>query len=79
MIWLESAILILLAVGILIAVGIGRKLERKLDACLNLFRALTSPQKISSVRGIGPQPPEEKTVFHLTPEHDAKVLGEADE
>lgn len=79
--WFDAVILILWAMGLLIMVGLGRKLEAKLDATLNLVRGLTQPNTVTARLLTKPADPpsEEKTVFHLTPEHDAKVLGDNDE
>lgn len=82
MTWFDAVILILGAMGLLILIGLGRKLEAKLDTTLNLVAGLTQSKPV-----MGPihpdianlsKPPEEKTVYHLTPEHDAKVLGDED-
>lgn len=77
--WFDAVLLILWAMGLLILIGLGRKLEAKLDTILTLIRAITGPATTTppSIRGRDvPPPPEEKTVYHLTAEHDAKLLGE---
>lgn len=83
MTWIDAVQIILWAMGLLILIGLGRKLEAKLDAALNLVASLTTPPKgvaigelSASLRAAKAE--MEKTVYHLTPEHDAKVLGDDD-
>jgi hypothetical protein len=81
MTWGDVVIIILGAMGFLVLFTLGRRLETKLDAALNLVRGLTQPKAVMGLVNpkFAPAPPsEERTVFHLTPEHDAKVLGEDD-
>jgi hypothetical protein len=79
--WGDVVIIILGAMAALTLIGLGRRLEAKLDAALNLVRGMTQPKVVMgpfNPKVAPPPPPEERTVFHLTPEHDAKVLGEDD-
>jgi hypothetical protein len=80
MTWGDAVIIILWAMGVLVLLGLGRKLEVKLDAILKLFADTARPKLTGNPASVRtePNPPEERTVFHLTAEHDAKVLGEDD-
>lgn len=81
MTWTTGIILGLSLLNLLLLLGAIGLLKAKLDAVLNLARILMAPKSMTAPTTAphpADPPKEDKSVIHLTQEHDSKVLGDED-